>query len=156
MRLYFEEKNCYITGIANYWYLYHTLVTCVGTNCTFSLLKYAFIISLTYKYTMAEVHPKVNCHFLHRKLAFTSFKAKTGRPGRGVGPVFICARTPWTWNPEVSSGSFVCDDQMMAQGISCYLLALAAALACLGPGTIAQEGEYIHSVLYLVFIVTCT
>ena len=38
----------------------------------------------------------------------------------------------------------------MAQGISCYLLALAAALACLGPGTIAQEGEYIPSVLYLV------
>ena len=37
---------------------------------------------------------------------------------------------------------------MMAQGISCYLIA-AAALTCLGSGIDAQEGGYVPSIAVL-------
>ena len=39
------------------------------------------------------------------------------------------------------NSSCLCDDQMMTPVVS-YLLVLAAALVCFGPGTNAQQGEY--------------
>ena len=51
-------------------------------------------------------------------------------------------------DPEVRHIVRLCVCEMMAQGISYYLLA-TAALTCLGSGIDAQQGEYVPSIAML-------